>query len=147
MLDLNDFHYFVQIVDRGGFTAASRSLGVPKSTLSHRMQQFESSLGVRLINRTARRFSTTDVGNEFYRHAVAMLAQADSAENAVRRRLSEPSGTIPFTTAVGTGQFAMKEMLPDFISRFPKDNAVQAATDGYVDIVAANYDVAIRAHS
>jgi DNA-binding transcriptional LysR family regulator len=146
MLDLNDFFYFVQVVDRGGFTAASRSLGVPKSTLSHRLRALEASLGVRLINRTSRRFSTTDIGNEFYRHAASMLAQAAAAESAVRQRLAEPSGTIRFTTAVATAQFAMKEMLPEFIRRFPKVNVVQHATDDYVDIVAESYDLAIRAH-
>jgi DNA-binding transcriptional LysR family regulator len=147
MLDLNDFYYFVQIVDRGGFTAASRSLSVPKSTLSHRIRALEASLGVRLLNRTSRQFSATDVGNEFYRHAVSMLAQADAAESAVRQRLAEPSGTIRFTTTVATAQFAMKEMLPAFISRFPKVRVVQHATDGYVDIVGENYDLAIRAHT
>jgi DNA-binding transcriptional LysR family regulator len=56
MLDLNDYFYFVQAVDRGGFTAAGRSLGIPKSTLSYRLQQLENELGVRLLNRTSRRF-------------------------------------------------------------------------------------------
>ena len=60
MLDLNDFFYFVQVVDRGGFTAAGRTLRVPKSTLSHRIQQLEGDLGVRLLNRTSRRFGMTD---------------------------------------------------------------------------------------
>ena len=52
MLDLNDFFLFVQVVDRGGFTAASRTLRIPKSTLSHRIQQLEGNLGLRLLNRT-----------------------------------------------------------------------------------------------
>jgi len=69
VLDLNDFFYFVQVVDRGGFTAAGRTLRVPKSTLSHRIQQLETNLGVRLLNRTSRRFGMTDAGGEFYRHA------------------------------------------------------------------------------
>ena len=56
MLDLNDFFYFVQVVDRGGFTAAGRALRIPKSTLSHRMQELENNLGVRLLNRTSRHF-------------------------------------------------------------------------------------------
>lgn len=56
MLDFNDFFYFVQVVDRGGFTAAGRTLRIPKSTLSHRIQQLEANLGVRLLNRTSRRF-------------------------------------------------------------------------------------------
>jgi DNA-binding transcriptional LysR family regulator len=70
VLDLNDFFYFVQVVDRGGFTAAGRTLRIPKSTLSHRIRQLETKLGVRLLNRTSRRFAMTDAGEEFYRHAV-----------------------------------------------------------------------------
>jgi DNA-binding transcriptional LysR family regulator len=88
VLNLNDFYYFVQVVDRGGFTAAGRTLRVPKSTLSHRIQQLESELGVRLLNRTSRRFGLTDAGDEFYRHAVAMLQQAEQAETAIRHRLT-----------------------------------------------------------
>jgi DNA-binding transcriptional LysR family regulator len=74
MLDLNDFFYFVQVVDRGGFTAASRTLRLPKSTLSHRIRQLEAGLGVRLLNRTSRRFGMTDAGDEFYRHATDAAA-------------------------------------------------------------------------
>ena len=55
MLDLNDFYYFVQVVDRGGFTAAGQTLRIPKSTLSHRIQRLEIELGLRLLNRTSRR--------------------------------------------------------------------------------------------
>src|SRR4029077_10057181 len=90
MLDLNDFYYFVQVVDRGGFTAAGRTLRIPKSTLSHRMQQLETNLGVRLLNRTSRRFGMTDAGSEFHHYAVAMLREAEQAETAIRHRLSEP---------------------------------------------------------
>ena len=147
MLDLNDFFYFVQVVDRGGFTAAGRTLRIPKSTLSHRIQQLESNLGVRLLNRTSRRFSITDAGEEFYRHAVVMLGEAELAETAIRHRLNEPTGTVRCTAAVATIQFAMRDMMPDFLVRYPKVNIVAHATDQNVDIVGENYDVAIRAHS
>jgi len=146
MLDLNDFYYFVQIVDRGGFAAASQSLGVPKSTLSHRMQLLESGLGVRLINRSSRRLSPTNIGKEFYRQATLMIQQAEAAEHTVRQHLIEPSGTIRFTTSVPIAQFALKQILPEFISRFPKVNVVQYATNDFVDIVAENYDLALRGH-
>src|SRR5437660_536626 len=147
VLDLNDFFYFVQVVDRGGFTAAGRSLGVPKSTLSHRIQQLENHLGVRLLNRTSRRFGTTDAGQEFYRHAAAMLREAEEAETAIRHRLSEPVGSVRCTAAVATAQFAMREMVADFLIRYPKVDLTVHATDQKIDIVAENYDVAIRAHS
>ena len=125
MLDLNDFSYFVQVVDRGGFTAAGRTLRIPKSTLSHRIQQLETNLGVRLLNRTSRRFGMTDAGEEFYRHAVAMLREAELAETAIRQRLSEPTGTIRCTAAVATMQFAMRDIVPDFLLRVPKSMSLR----------------------
>jgi DNA-binding transcriptional LysR family regulator len=147
VLDLNDFFLLVQVVDRGGFTAAGRTLRMPKSTLSHRIQQLETSLGVRLLNRTSRRFGMTDAGQEFYRHAVAMLREAEQAETAIRHRLSEPTGIVRCTAGVATMQFAMREIVADFLVRYPKVNVVAHATDQYVDIVGENYDVAVRAHS
>ena len=89
----------------------------------------------------------TDAGSEFYRHAVMMLREADLAETSIRQRLSEPTGTVRCTAAVATMQFAMRSIVADFLIRYPKINIVAHATDQYVDIVAENYDVAIRAHS
>jgi DNA-binding transcriptional LysR family regulator len=129
MLDFNDFFYFVQVVDRGGFTAAGRTLRIPKSTLSHRIQQLEANLGVRLLNRTSRRFGMTDAGEEFYRHAVLMLREAELAETAIRHRLNEPKGTVRCTAAVATMQFAMRDIVPDFLLRYPKVHVVAHATD------------------
>ena len=129
MLDLNDFFYFVQVVDRGGFTAAARTLRIPKSTLSNRVKQLESNLGVRLLNRTSRRFGMTDAGGEFYRHAVAMLGEAELAEMAMRHRLHEPTGTVRCTAAVATMQFAMRDMLADFLVRYPNVNSLVEMTD------------------
>ncbi len=147
MLDLNDFFYFVQVVDRGGFTAAGRELRVPKSTLSHRVQELEKSLGVRLLNRTSRRFGVTDAGGEFYRHAVATLREAEQAETAMRHRLHEPSGTVRCTASIATMQFAVSEVVSSFLATHPKVTVVAHATNQLVDLVGERYDVAIRAHS
>jgi DNA-binding transcriptional LysR family regulator len=147
VLDLNDFFYFVQVVDRSGFTAAGRMLRVPKSTLSHRILRLETELGVRLLNRTSRRFAMTDAGEEFYRHAVLMLRDAELAENAIRHRLTEPTGTVRCTAAMATMQFAMCDIVAGFLLRYPKVDVVAHATDRNVDIVGENYDLAIRAHS
>jgi DNA-binding transcriptional LysR family regulator len=147
MLDLNDFFYFVQVVDRGGFTAAGRTLRLPKSTLSHRIRQLEAGLGVRLLNRTSRRFAMTDAGGEFYRHATEMLQQAEQAEASIRHRLSEPIGTVRFTSGTATMQFALRGTVADFLVRHPKVNVFAHATDQKIDIVGENYDVAVRAHS
>ena len=147
MLDLKDVFYFVQVVDRGGFTAAGSALRLPKSTLSHRVQELESYLGVRLLNRTSRQFGMTDIGKEFYQYAVAMLHSSDVAEEAVRQRLAEPSGVIRLTTAVEIAQFALREILPVFLNRYPKVRIVEIATDRYVDMVGEGFDLAIRGHT
>lgn len=147
MLDLNDFYYFVQVVDRGGFTAAGRTLRVPKSTLSHRIQQLERDLGVRLLNRTSRRFGMTDAGGDFYHHAVAMLREAEQAEMTIRGRLTEPTGTVRCTAGSATMQFALSDIIADFLVQYPKVNVVAHAADRTVDIVGENFDLAVRAHS
>src|SRR5258708_19830817 len=112
MLDFNDFFYFVQVVDRGGFTAAGRTLRIPKSTLSHRIQQLEANLGVRLLNRTSRRFGMTDAGDEFYPHAVLMLREAELAETPMRHRPNQPNAPLPSTPAPPTLPFTIPQFPP-----------------------------------
>ena len=147
MLDLNDFFLFVQVVERRGFTAAGRALGMPKSTLSYRMQQLEAKLGIRLLNRTSRHFGPTPAGEEFYRHALKVVNAAETAESLARQRVKEPSGVVRFTAAIGTAQFALRNILMSFIREHPKINLVEYLTSRQVDLLAENFDVAVRAHS
>jgi DNA-binding transcriptional LysR family regulator len=106
----------------------------------------EDSLGVRLINRTSRQFGMTDVGAEFYQYALQVLHSADTAEEFVRQRLHEPSGTIRITTAVEIAQFALRDVIPTFLNRYPKVRIVEIATDRLVDMVAEGFDLALRGH-
>jgi DNA-binding transcriptional LysR family regulator len=147
VIDLNDFYFFVHVVDKGGFTAAGRALHIPKSTLSHRMQQLEDRLGVRLLNRTPRHFGMTSPGRDFYQHAVALLREAELAETMILDRLSEPSGVVRCTAGVATMQFAMSGMIIDFLRQNPKVDVIAHATDRTVDIIGETFDVAVRAHS
>jgi DNA-binding transcriptional LysR family regulator len=147
MLNLNDLYYFVQVVDHKGFTAAARALKVPKSSLSRRVIELERQLSARLINRTSRNFAVSDVGQELFEHAVAMLAEARSAEDVVRRRVAEPSGPVRFTTVIAIAQFVLPDLLPRFMARFPRVWIIQHATDRMVDMFEENFDLAIRAHS
>jgi DNA-binding transcriptional LysR family regulator len=147
MLDLNDVRFFVQVVDRGGFTAAARVLMVPTSTLSHRIQQLEASLGVALLVRTSRKVTTTDAGREFYRHAIDMLERANEAEQAMKQRLTEPSGSLRYTAALTIAQVAMPAIVNSFLDKYPKVTLIQHCSDANMDIVADGFDMAIRGHS
>ncbi|WP_186211028.1 LysR substrate-binding domain-containing protein [Burkholderia gladioli] len=147
MLDLNDMYYFVQVVDHKSISAAARALSLPKSTISYRMNQLEVRLGARLFNRTSRQLAVTDIGSEFYRRAQIMIRDAQSAEYAVRQRLSTPSGLVRLTVAVATAQFAMRGLLTEFCRQYPQVKVVQRTSDTEVDIVKERYDMAIRSHS
>ncbi len=147
MVNLNDFLFFVKIADCGGFTAASRALGVPKSTLSQRMKKLEESLEVRLLTRSSRHVGLSEAGSDFYRHAVAVLREADMAQSAVRQRLLEPSGTVRCTAGVATMHFGLSDIIATFLAKHPKVSLVAHATDRFVDIIKENFDVALRGHS
>ncbi|AZC32209.1 Transcriptional regulator, LysR family [Pseudomonas chlororaphis subsp. piscium] len=146
MLDLNDIYLYVQVVEHQGITAAARVLGVPKSSISRRILALEASLGTRLIQRTSRRFVVTEIGVEFHRHALAMLVEAEAAENVVRRRASEPSGTIRFTCSISYAQLVLAKLIPGFMAAYPRVSIVQHATNRCVDTVQEGFDLCLRAH-
>jgi len=147
MLDLNDVYYYAQVVEHQGITAAARALDVPKSSISRRILALEASLGARLIQRTSRRFVVTEIGAEFHRHALAMLVEAEAAENIVRRRTAEPSGTIRFSCSVAFAQLALANLIPRFMALYPRVRIIQHATNRYVDPVHEGFDLCLRAHT
>lgn len=144
MQDLNDFAWFVQVVDHGGFAAAGRALSQPKSKLSRRIAQLEARLGVRLIHRTTRHFTVTDVGQTFYQHCKAMLVEAEAAQEAVATLQSEPRGTVRIVCPVTLLHVHVGPMLARFMVRYPGVNVQLEATNRRVDVVAEGVDVAIR---
>jgi DNA-binding transcriptional LysR family regulator len=146
MLNLNDVFYFVQTIDHGGFAPAARKTGVPKSTLAKRVAALEAELGVRLIQRSSRRFTVTDLGQEFYRHGAAMLIEAEAAENVVKGRLAEPSGVVRITSSIPTAQHALAEPLLALAHAYPKLRISLDATDRFVDVLQEGFDIAVRDH-
>ncbi|WP_448954697.1 LysR substrate-binding domain-containing protein [Labrys neptuniae] len=146
MLNLNDLHVFVQVVNHGGFAAAGRALGVPKSTLSKRLHELEKTIGVRLIQRTSRSFAVTEIGRDFHRHAAAMLIEAEAAEHVIKGRLAEPSGTVRITASLPIAQFRLAPLLPRLAMNYPKIRLMLDVSDRMVDMVQEGYDIAIRNH-
>jgi DNA-binding transcriptional LysR family regulator len=144
--NFNDLHIFVQAVDNGGFAAAARHLGVPKSTISKRVAELEADLGIRLIHRTSRSFVLTDVGQGFYDHARAAVIEAEAAESVVQRRQAEPAGPVRITTSVPVAQFHLADRLPALARAYPKLDVQLHVTDRFVDLVREGFDIAIRSH-
>ena len=119
MQDLNDLYYFVQVVDHGGFAPAGRALGVPKSKLSRRIAVLEDRLDTRLINRSTRRFTVTELGLEYYRHCVAMLVEAEAAQEVIDRSRAEPRGVVRLSCPPGLIYFHVGQLLVRFMARYP----------------------------
>jgi DNA-binding transcriptional LysR family regulator len=144
--NLTELFTYAKVVENQGFSAASRKLGLPKSTLSKRVSDLERRLGVLLIARSSRAFRVTDVGQEVYRHAQAMIVEADAAAAAVEKRRSEPAGIVRLTASAATCQSGLNHILHRLAEIHPKLQVILHASNSYVDLVQEGFDLAVRAH-
>jgi len=142
--DLNDLYFFAAVVEHGGFSAASRAIGVPKSRLSKRVSQLEDGLGVRLLQRTTRKFVVTEAGERFYRHCQAMLAEARAATEDAVSLGGEPRGLVRLSCPVSLTQSLLVPLLPEFLSRHPQVQLRVLSSNRRVDVIGEGFDVAIR---
>jgi DNA-binding transcriptional LysR family regulator len=143
MRDLNDLNFFASVVANGGFSAASRALGVPKSRISRRVSALEGQLGVRLVERSTRRFAVTEVGQDVYRHARAAMAEADAIEEVASRLKAEPQGLVRVSCPPGADRLLAGE-LPRFLDRHPRLRVQMVVSNRRVDLIEEGVDVAIR---
>jgi DNA-binding transcriptional LysR family regulator len=144
MQDLNDMLFFAEVVERGGFAAAGRALGVPKSRLSRRVADLETQLGVRLLQRTTRKLSLTDVGETYLRHCQALRESAQAAANAVAQVQTEPRGTLRVVCPVTLAQTLLAELMPVFLARHPLVRMELQVSNRVVNLVEEGVDVALR---
>jgi len=145
--DFNDLYYFAMVVDHGGFAAAERALGIPKSRLSRRISKLENDLGVRLLQRSTRRFAVTDVGLSVHRHAQAMLTQAQAAREVVERLSVEPRGLVRVSVPVSLAQMQLAKLLPTFLEKYPKVRLQLNVSNRRVDVITEGFDIALRVRS
>lgn len=144
MQDLNDLFYFVQVVEHAGFAAAGRALGQPKSKLSRHIALLEDRLGVRLLQRSTRRFSVTEIGRVYYGHCKAMLVEADAAQASIDNVQAEPRGTVRIACPLGLLSTHVNRMLTQYMAQYPDVTVLLEATNRRVDVIAEGFDVALR---
>ena len=144
MIDLNELYLFTQVVDQKGFASAARLLGMPKSTLSRKISQLEDRLGVRLLQRSTRRLSVTEIGQIYHQHCAAMIAEADSAQDAIDKARSEPRGRLRITCPVSLMQSYMSKIVADYLMEFPRVTIDLEATNRRVDVIEEGVDIALR---
>jgi DNA-binding transcriptional LysR family regulator len=147
MQDLNDMLYFAEVVNEGGFAAAGRALGIPKSRLSRRVAKLEAELGVRLLQRTTRKLSLTTAGELYYRHCAAMCDEAEAAAAAVAQVQAEPRGIVRVVCPVTLAQNVLGPILTDYLSQYPLVQVHMQVSNRVVDLVEEGIDVALRVRS
>ena len=141
--DLNEVLVFVRVVQAGSFTAAARSLGMPKSTVSRKVSELERRLAARLLQRTTRTLSLTDAGRLYFEHAERAVVELEAAGATMARMQDAPRGLLRVTTPLNFGYLG--PIVCAFARRFPEVQVEMVATDRVVDLVDEGYDVAIRA--
>ena len=135
---------FVAVVDAGGFSAAARRDGRSKALLSKHVAELEERLGIRLINRTTRTFSLTEVGSSYYREAVEILARIAALEEAVQEAHVGPRGHLRVAGPRTLGDTIVAGLVMRFLAAEPEISVELSLDDRFVDLVEEGFDVAIR---
>lgn len=141
---LSDIAVFVQVVDAGSFTAAADRLELSKSVVSKYVTRLEDRLGARLLNRTTRRLSLTEVGRVFYHRAQRGLHELEEAEAEVSRLQGAPRGTLRINCPMSFGILHIAPALPGFLLDYPDLSVDMSLDDRRVDLVEEGFDLAIR---
>jgi DNA-binding transcriptional LysR family regulator len=137
-----DLEALVAVVDGAGLGGAARALGVPKTTVSRRVQRLEAALGVQLLARGRQAVRLTDAGHEVVERARASLAALDALADAAARRQAQPQGRLRLSAPADLA--AQEDVWVGFLARFPEVELQIEFTNRYVDVVREGYDLAVR---
>ena len=141
---LTEMEAFVQVVDHGGFTDAARKMGLSKSAVSKHVSALEARLAVRLLNRTTRRVSPTEVGLAYYDRARLVLTGAAEADSMVTAMQATPKGSLRVSAPVNFGISQVSPAVARFLCAYPEVDINMVLDDRFVELVAEGFDVAIR---
>lgn len=145
MESFNAIPIFLAVADQGGFSQASKILGVSKSAVSKRISLLEEQLDTRLFHRTTRKLSLTEAGERFYEYAAQAHRAAQQAEDVVYELQGEPKGLLKIQLPMTLGQMHITPLIPKFLQRYPGIQVDVVMDDRHIDLIAQGYDMAVRA--
>lgn len=144
MQQISAMAVFAAVVEARSFSGAAERLGLSKSAVSKQLSRLEDQLGARLLNRTTRRISVTEVGQVYYGHCARILAEAEAAEAAVSQLRSAPSGRLRINAPMSFGLAHLSPAITEFMSIYPDITVELDLNDRFIDVVDGGYDVVIR---
>ncbi|HXS51784.1 MAG TPA: LysR substrate-binding domain-containing protein [Usitatibacter sp.] len=143
-LEPNDLLLFARVADLGSFSRAAERLGVPKSTVSRRVSALESQLGERLLQRTTRKLTLTELGQAVLEHARHVVEDVEAASSLAANRQLQPSGRLRVTMPGDFGNLVMSPMLAAFALKHPAIRLDIDLSARFVDLIGEGFDLAIR---
>ncbi|MBV7377401.1 LysR family transcriptional regulator [Maritimibacter dapengensis] len=141
---LTEMEAFATVVDQGGFTDAAKKMGISKSAVSKHVSSLEARLGARLLNRTTRRVSPTEIGLAYYDRARRVLNDAGEADALVTSMQSAPSGLLRISVNTDFGVNHLSPVLGKFLQDYPDVNVNMVLNNRYVELISEGFDMAIR---
>ncbi|WP_290685662.1 MULTISPECIES: LysR family transcriptional regulator [unclassified Haematobacter] len=141
---LTEMEAFATVVDQGGFTDAARKMGISKSAVSKHVSSLEARLGARLLNRTTRRVSPTEIGLAYYDRARRVLNDAGEADALVTSMQTAPSGVLRVSVDTDFGVSLLSPILADFLRDCPEVTVNMSLSNRYVELISEGFDLAIR---
>jgi len=144
MQDLSQLEVFVRVVDEASFTSAAESLGVSKSFASRQVSALEDRLGARLLNRTTRKVTLTDVGRVFHERCTRILEELQDAEAAVSQLQNAPRGTLRLSAPMSFGVRYVAPIVAEFMVAHAELAVDVHFNDRRVDLIEEGFDLAIR---
>ena len=141
---LTEMEAFATVVDQGGFTDAAKKMGISKSAVSKHVSALEARLRARLLNRTTRRVSPTEIGLAYYDRARRVLNDAGEADALVTSMQSAPSGLLRISVATDFGVNLLSPILGDFLLEYPDITVNMVLNNRYVELISEGFDMAIR---
>lgn len=144
MSRLDALESFVAVVEAGGFSAASRRLGVPLATLSRRVSELEAGLRVRLLTRTTRRVVPTDAGRDFFRSCRRILEELEAAEREAAGEFAAPRGELAITAPIVFGRLHILPVVTEFLQQYPAIDVRLVLLDRVVELLDDRIDLAVR---
>ena len=135
---------FAAVMETGSFAEAARRLGTSSGQASKLVSRLEADLGVRLLNRTTRALSPTEVGQAYYERIRAVIEELDALGEAVKNRSGSVSGRLKLTAPLSFGNKQLVPALVDFATRFPEVSLEVGFSDRVVNLVDEGFDAAVR---
>lgn len=144
MIDLNNILLFVNVVQSGGFTAASQKLDMPANTISRRIKQLEDSLGVLLLIRTTRKLNLTTAGQRYFEECLNYIQGLENANQSILMSQNEPQGVVRITASIDFFKHFSYQWIIEFMQQYPKIELSFILDNRNLDLVEENIDIAVR---